>query len=43
MKDNLAVIDYDVYGSEPVLPTEKCPTEGLVVIGGHMIEEKQSA
>jgi electron transport complex protein RnfB len=32
MDNNLAVINYNVYGSEAFLPTEKCPTEGLVVI-----------
>lgn len=43
MKDNLAIVNYDKYGSDSVFPTEKCPTDGLVVIGGHMIEEKISA
>jgi len=43
MKDNLAIVNYDIYGSDPVFPTEKCPTDGLVVIGGQIIEEKQSA
>ena len=43
MKGNLAVVNYDVYGTDPVFPTEKCPTDGLVVIGGQMVEEKQSA
>ena len=43
MKDGLAIVNYDVYGSDSVLPTEKCPTDGLVVIGGHIAEEKQSA
>ena len=43
MKDGLAIVNYDVYGSDSVLPTEKCPTDGLVVLGGQVIEEKQSA
>jgi ferredoxin len=43
MKDGLAVVNYEVFGSDSVLPTEKCPTDGLVVIGGQMVEEKQSA
>ena len=43
MKNNLAVVNYDIYGADPVLPTEKCPTDGLVVIGGQIVEDKQSA
>jgi Na+-translocating ferredoxin:NAD+ oxidoreductase RNF subunit RnfB len=43
MKDGLAIVNYNIYGSDPVLPTEKCPTYGLVVLGGHVVEEKQSA
>jgi Na+-translocating ferredoxin:NAD+ oxidoreductase RNF subunit RnfB len=43
MKNNLAVINYDVFGKDMVFPTEKCPTDGLVIIGGYLAEEKQSA
>mgnify|MGYP002749768059 CR=1 FL=1 len=32
IQDNLAVIDYDKFGREPKLPTDKCPTGCLVVI-----------
>lgn len=32
MENNLAIINYDLYSKEPVLPTEKCPTNCLVVI-----------
>ena len=43
MKNDLAIVNYDVYGTEPMLPTDKCPTDGLIIIGGHLAEEKQSA
>lgn len=43
MKNNLAVVNYDIYGKDPVLPTEKCPTDGLVILGGYIAGEKQSA
>ena len=43
MQNNLAIVNYDIYGSETTLPTDKCPTDGLVIIGGHLAEEKQSA
>ncbi len=33
MDNNLAVINYNVYGSDPDFPVEKCPTDGLVVLG----------
>jgi len=32
LEDNLAVIDYSKFGRDPELPTDKCPTECLVVI-----------
>jgi Na+-translocating ferredoxin:NAD+ oxidoreductase RNF subunit RnfB len=31
IKDNLAVIDYTKFGKDPELPTDKCPTDCLVV------------
>ena len=31
--DNLAVVDHDVYTKELVLPTEKCPTKAIVILG----------
>lgn len=43
LKDNLAVIDYDVYGKEPVLPTDRCPTDGLVVIDSTTKKEEKIA
>ncbi len=30
MEDHLAVIDYNTYGQEAILPTDRCPTECLV-------------
>ena len=32
MDNNLAVINYNVYGQDLILPTDKCSTEGLVVL-----------
>jgi len=32
MDNHLAVINYNVYGTDPELPTEKCSTNGLVVL-----------
>ena len=32
MDNNLAVINYNVFGNDTVLPTDKCSTEGLVVL-----------
>ncbi len=43
MKNNLAVTNYDIYGTDPVLPTEKCPTDCLVIIGEQIVEDKKSA
>lgn len=31
--DNLAEVDYEKYTKEPVLPTEKCPTNSIVIVG----------
>ncbi len=31
--NNLAVVDYAVYTKELVLPTEKCPTKSIVIVG----------
>lgn len=39
MEDNLAVINYDTYGKDSVLPTDRCPTECLIVLDG----EEESA
>ena len=45
MRNHLAVINYDVYGKDLELPTDKCPTEGLVIMDSskHETEEKVSA
>lgn len=32
MDGDLAVVNYDRYGIEPVLPTDKCPTKCLVIL-----------
>jgi len=32
MDDNLAVVDYEVYGQDDVLPTDRCPTDCLVIM-----------
>lgn len=32
MDGNLAVVNYDQYGRDPVLPTDKCPTKCLVIL-----------
>ncbi len=32
LENNLAIINYETYGTEPKLPTDKCSTECLVVI-----------
>ncbi|MCF7803372.1 MAG: RnfABCDGE type electron transport complex subunit B [Candidatus Marinimicrobia bacterium] len=34
MDNNLAYVNYDIYGKEPELPTDKCPTGCLVIING---------
>ena len=34
MEDNLAYVDYDLYGKEAELPTDRCPTGCLVVLNG---------
>lgn len=31
--NNLARVDHEVYTKEPVLPTEKCPTKCIVIVG----------
>lgn len=31
--NNLAEVDYDLYTTEPVLPTDKCPTKCIVIVG----------
>lgn len=43
MKNGLAIVNYDGYGKDTTLPTEKCPTDCLVIMGDHQEEEKQSA
>jgi len=30
---NLAVMDHNLYTNEPVLPTDKCPTKAIVIVG----------
>lgn len=39
MEDNLAVVNYDIYGKEAKLPTDKCPTDCLVVFNGEETDE----
>ena len=39
MEDNLAIVNYDVFGKEAKLPTDKCPTDCLVIIGQPIIDE----
>jgi len=34
MDDNLAIVDYNLYGKDAELPTDRCPTECLVVLNG---------
>ena len=33
VNNNLAEVDYQKYTTEPVLPTEKCPTKAIVIVG----------
>lgn len=39
VKDNLARVNYDVFGKEAKLPTDKCPTDCLAVVGESVIDE----
>ena len=39
MDNNLAIIDYDHFGYEATLPTDKCPTKGLTIIDKKKEEE----
>jgi hypothetical protein len=41
MDNNLAVINYNVYGSEAKLPTEKCPTDCLVILDQNSYKDKE--
>ena len=41
MDNNLAIINYDVYGSKAELPTEKCPTDSLIVMNMSPMPEKE--
>jgi len=45
MDNNLAVINYNVYGTDADFPLEKCPTDGLVIleVGKKQAELTQSA
>ena len=40
MDNNLAIINYDVYGTKAELPTEKCPTDSLIVMNMSPMPEK---
>jgi len=39
VKDNLAVVNYNGFGKEAKLPTDKCPTDCLATIGPPLIDE----
>jgi len=39
MKDNLAQVNYDVFGKEAKLPTDKCPTDCLSIVGPPVVDE----
>jgi hypothetical protein len=39
MEDNLAHVNYDIFGKEANLPTDKCPTDCLAIIGQPIIDE----
>jgi len=39
MENNLALINYDIFGKEAKLPTDKCPTDCLSIIGQPIIDE----
>ena len=43
MDNNLAVINYNVYGTDTDFPVEKCPTDGLVVLNMSPMPEKEVA
>ena len=40
MDNHLAVIDYMQYGQDKVLPTDRCPTECLVILGQQSVPEE---
>ena len=42
MDNNLAIINYDVYGTKAELPTEKCPTDSLIVMNMSPMPEKKA-
>ncbi|MFB0516138.1 MAG: RnfABCDGE type electron transport complex subunit B [Candidatus Neomarinimicrobiota bacterium] len=41
MDDNLAVIDYNLYGQEATLPTDRCPTDCLVVFENQAVMNEE--
>jgi len=41
MDDNLAVINYETYGDQAELPTDRCPTDCLVVFNGEEEEAEE--
>jgi electron transport complex protein RnfB len=41
MKNNLAIIDYNVYGSKTEFPIDKCPTDGLVILDSSVEKKRQ--
>ncbi len=38
MDNNLAHVNYDIFGKEAKLPTDKCPTDCLAIIGPPVID-----
>jgi len=39
MEDNLAIVNYDTFGKEAKLPTDKCPTDCLAIIGPPAVDK----
>lgn len=43
MDDHLAVVDYTQYGQDVILPTDRCPTECLVILGQQTAQKAETA
>lgn len=43
MDDNLAMIQYEKYGTTPELPTDRCPTDCLVVFDHRKDQDRESS
>jgi Na+-translocating ferredoxin:NAD+ oxidoreductase RNF subunit RnfB len=41
MRNNLAIVNYNVFGTEGELPTDKCPTDGLKILGSDSLKEQE--